>query len=47
MMRDIANLRSPKPVEHVARHQRHVTLALVVAIAAVVVVMVILSFHNR
>ncbi len=47
MMRDIANLRTPAPVEHVARHQRHVTIALVVAIAAAVVLMVILSFHNR
>lgn len=47
MMRDIANLRTPAPVEHVARHQRQVTIALLVAIAATVVVMVILSFHNR
>ncbi len=47
MMRDLANLRTPEPVEHAARHQRRVTVALVVAIAAAVVVMVILSFRNR
>jgi serine/threonine protein kinase len=47
MMRDIANLRTPAPVEHVARHQKHVTIALVVAMAAAVVLMVILSFHKR
>jgi serine/threonine protein kinase len=47
MMRDIANLRAPEPVEHVVRHQRHVTIALVVAIAAAAAVMIWLSFHNR
>ncbi len=47
VMRDIASLRTPEPVEHVARHQRHVTTALVIAIAAAAAVMVLLSFHNR
>lgn len=47
MMRDIANLRTPAPVEHVARQQKRVTMALVVAIAAAVIVMVFLSFRNR
>ena len=47
MMRDIANLRAPEPVEHVARHQRHMTMALGIGIAGAVAVMLWLSFHNR
>jgi serine/threonine protein kinase len=47
VMRDIAALRAPEPVEHVARHQRHVTMALGIGIAGAVAVMIWLSFHSR
>jgi eukaryotic-like serine/threonine-protein kinase len=47
MMRDIANLHAPAPVEHAATQQRRLTLALGVAIAGAVLLMVWLSFHNR
>ena len=47
VMRDLANLHAPAPVEHVATHQRRVTMVLLAAIAVVAVVMVWFSFHNR
>jgi serine/threonine-protein kinase len=47
MMRDLANLHAPAPVEHVATHQRRVTIALVTAIAVAATVMFWFSFHNR
>jgi serine/threonine protein kinase len=46
VLRDIANLRAPEPVEHAARHQRHVAIALVVALAAAAIAMVWFSLHR-
>jgi serine/threonine protein kinase len=47
VMRDLANLHAPAPVEHVASHQRHVTIVLIAAIVVVAAVMVWFSFRNR
>jgi serine/threonine-protein kinase len=47
MMRAMADLHAPKPVEHAATHQRRVTIALVTAIAIAAIVMFWWSFHNR
>jgi serine/threonine-protein kinase len=47
MMRDLANLHAPKPVEHAATHQRRVTMALVIAIALAAAIMFLWSFHKR
>jgi eukaryotic-like serine/threonine-protein kinase len=47
VMRDLANLHAPAPVEHVATHQRRMTIMLVAAIAVVATLMFWFSFHNR